>query len=517
MSRYERVALLLIASSILYGNLLALTLEKVRLSPKAKDEPLYWVYDALEHLKTSRAFHSTPTLSRPMGRLELARITGRISEQGLSPYDRWLLGRLRAEFGRELLLLGLPIDPKVRKPALEVAKGGDVLALDNLYLYEDGEISSNGEKAELISELNLTMGMEFGDRLAFCDRVTVHAGNVGGASDTQPIIGALPDFEIFIEEAYLSLNVFDFDIDIGKERLKWGPGYYGNLIMSPTPIPMDLIRVTKEWGPARLTFMSSYFERNKFLSAQRIGVRIFPWLSLGISEAAVYSGRPSPQYLNPILPYYLSQRYFGEGNDNICGLLDFELLPLKGVRLYGEVLDDDYVLDPPDVPDKWAFLLGGHLRPLCLLPGSRVDGWIRFEYAQVRKWTYTHRSVVNSYSFSDTMIIGHPIGPDADLLDSEIGLFFHPRISLKTYYRSARQGEGRIDQPWVKGDDDPHPSFPSGTVETLNQTGLKLYLYPLERLEVALGGSYSSFRNIGNEPNNYEEIGTLGLQLFYHF
>lgn len=517
MRRREGTAVLLLACSIFYGNLLARTLEKVRVSPSGRDECLYWVYEAIEHLKTSGTLQGNLTSSRPMSRLELARIIGQVSEEGLSPYDLWLLRRLRVEFGRELILLGLPADSKAREPTLEIERGGDILSLDDMYLYEDGALSAEDGRTELISELNLRMGMEFGDRIAFYDRAILHAGNVGGESDTQPIVGPIvPDFEIFIEEAYLSFKVLDFDVDIGKERLKWGPGYHGNLLISKTSVPLDLIRISKKWGPAKLTFMSSYFERNKFLSAQRIEMRISPWLFVGISEAAVYSGRPSPQYLNPILPYYLSQRYFGEGDDNICGLLDFELLPLTGVRVYGEILNDDYVVDPPDVPDKWGFLVGGHLRPLCILPSSRIDSWIRLEYAQIQKWVYTHRSVVNCFSFSDTVLIGHFIGPDADLFGSEIGLFFSPNISLKAFYRFARKGEGTIDDPWVRGQDH-HPPFPSGTVEVQNQAGLKCYLYPFQRLEVALSGIYSNFRNRGNQADADEEIETLQLQLFYHF
>ena len=45
-----------------------------------------------------------------------------------------------------------------------------------------------------------------------------------------------------LHKGYVKLNVFNFEVEVGRDSLWWGPGYHAALLMSNNAPPMDMIK-----------------------------------------------------------------------------------------------------------------------------------------------------------------------------------------------------------------------------------------------------------------------------------
>src|SRR5690606_22280212 len=99
---------------------------------------------------------------------------------------------------------------------------------------------------------------------------------------------------------------------------------------------------------------------------------------------------------------------------------------VPGLRTYGQFLLDELtasLIGEADARNKWGTLVGLHA--VDLLPTLAV----RFEYARLRPYLYSHRSPRNAYAhFGD--VLGHPIGPNARDFLLTADLRPHPRIAV---------------------------------------------------------------------------------------
>ena len=259
--------------------------------------------------------------------------------------------------------------------------------------------------------------------------------------------------------AYIQLNLLGFDLLIGKQNLSWGPGRYGNLLLSDHSIPMEMIYLRGEYSKIAFQAFQAIGQSsfgNKILSGHRIDLNLFPRLSLGISEIIVIGAdKFDPRFLNPVSIYTISEISGGGilnsnvktslGNLLISG--DFDLKIFDNIRVYMEVMIDDFqpryrLQSHLHWGSKWGVLAGLQMIDIFSLNGTNIS----FEYAFLNQYTYTHNTPINAYTHLGRPI-GHHIGPDAQSIWFEVRHHWTSLFATEISFELQHQGQQNINVP----------------------------------------------------------------------
>jgi len=232
----------------------------------------------------------------------------------------------------------------------------------------------------------------------------------------------LPTGDPFVQEfdfnfptrSYLKIGNLNLDLLIGREQMKWGPGYRSSLVISDSPPYYDMVHLSyfsdffkatfffaalesyltdaelviqeTMWDKGVVTFeKKDSFEQYKTLTGHRFEFRFFDKLLIGISDIIVIGGR-APE-LNEITPLMYLHNVYGENYSNVMAGFDASVVPIRNVRVYGEFAIDD-IRNPLEgessIPTSLGYIAGMHLVN-TVLPGNPD---FRFEWARVDPWMY---------------------------------------------------------------------------------------------------------------------------------
>jgi len=255
--------------------------------------------------------------------------------------------------------------------------------------------------------------------------------------------------------AYVGFPLGSVDVLVGRSPVGWGPGTRAGLAFSEYAGGLDLLRVSFEpWRGVRFSKFFGRVDDRVTAVGQRVDLLLAPNFRLGVGDAVLMVGSPYWLYLvNPVPPLNALDVGFAifnkdvhrTRNDNGTITLDFDWVPLPGLRFYGELLVDDVqfvwpvLISPELAPARWGAVLGFHW------VGALADWDVRFEYTVVPNWTYA--AVAGStHWMARGLPLGHPVGNDFDL--------WHLRFSrvepagLDVWVSYLRKGEGRTDRFW---------------------------------------------------------------------
>ena len=264
-------------------------------------------------------------------------------------------------------------------------------------------------------------------------------------------------------------------------------------------MPLDALSLSASFGIARMNYFHATLSANQghYLAGHRLSLSLPRRTQIGFSETVLYAARnPEPTYLNPLIPYYAAQHLRGV-EDNILWNFELETVPVSGIKLYGELLMDDYQYehDPP-APNKLGYLAGIYLVNPFGLPNLDLKG----EYARINRWVYTHIDSNNTYVYG-RHLLGHWLGPDADDFWAFLTFRPYPRWTLEGIYELERHGEGRgLAVGWHPGDD-PATRALSGVVEKAQKPALRIAYEPTWWLNVSVEDRYRDVKNLGNVAN----------------
>jgi hypothetical protein len=402
-------------------------------------------YDDLERLVTAGLADRTLLNTKPLSRVEAARIVARAIQKIRRDEPEGLnlrrdlepvLDRLIEEFKVELAALGVQVPDGVEPPgnfSFTPIDRGQVFSA----LATHGFSLVNEQGTSVKRTFN--MGLTFESRAQLWDFLTFYI---------QPELLANQDYTAArLITGYAKLTLWNIELLVGRDSLTWGPGYHNNMLFSPNAAPLDQIRLGSaepfllpwigEWvGPMKaLIFLAQLEERrdHKFakLSGMRLTVSPTTWLELGASRAVMFDG---------CCPYLSAGKYFGaifnssfgddsnvhpeNRTDNLFSVdgdlrfrnLDRYYFPSRDLRLYGEFYWDDTCGECG--PSSGI----GHFLATNLLPkGSTVGAvggihflglfgqdWLdaRFEYARSSSESFNHTDFTSGY-----WTRGHVIGP----------------------------------------------------------------------------------------------------------
>ena len=462
------------------------------LHPQNVNLPLeHWAYQYFDRLETKGLFKGLHSRTLPMTRTEIANIISEIDSNiikgnsKLSTTDYRRLEQLEGEFHEELVRLNVSADSLLHERHLfSWSEADNIIHADadfgfNLDVRKGDQYPS--AKRTSHTTLGGILRGGFKENLSFLVfvRNTMHRGIDISERNFDLSKGRPLDFagkNAYTDEAiaYFILKLPWFEVEVGRNNAKWGPGYRGSLALSAQNPLFDMIKLKVPFKRFQFTAfhgnLNSSYGR-KYLAAHRLDIQIAPWLYVAGSEAVVYGNRGMEfQYLNPIMPYHVAEHHLGDKDNNTISF-DFTAFPMKNLKFYGELFLDDYTLSENFFKyygNKWAFLSGAFwIEPFGL---KNID--LRLEFARVEPFVYTHKDSMNIYQNYDQSI-GHWLGPNAENWYFEINYNPTRDLSFALSLERVRKGEGDLAKPW-KPEYGTEKNFLKCVVEKRSISGFKV-------------------------------------------
>lgn len=335
-----------------------------------------------------------------------------------------------------------------------------------------------------------------------------------------------------------SLSSIEFpalDLQIGRDYMKWGPGYQGNLVLSDNAPAFDMIKYSGTFdlnelgeglGSVNFTKFFSLLDplggENRYFSGQRLEYKPFDVLTLGLSETAIISQESSLLFLNPLPffpPYYLTRwiadvlRQPSEINSYVG--VDMELNFHPGIKLYGEWMADDLILtsETNPYPNRTGFLAGAYFAD----PLNTGNTDFRIEYTHINNYVYFPTHSWQDYLYQDEYI-GNHLGPDADQLYLELTHRLSDKFNLSLSYTHERHGEGQTGIPLPS---DPiianENIFLSGIIEKEQAYQAEISYDLSPRWAISASATLKNIKNKDNTIGENENNTYFQLELNYEF
>ncbi len=332
-----------------------------------------------------------------------------------------------------------------------------------------------------------------------------------------------------VEQAFVWYQNGGFNLQAGRFASFWGG--INSLVLGPNTI-MDGLAYSFRWGRATLSYRLSKLDglsperngveafENRYLAGHRIDIQLSRRVRIGVSEIVVFGG-PGRQlefaYLNPILFYHGSQLN-DNSDDNTLVAVDFDLKPIDRLRLYGQLVVDDFQIEKKtqsdQEPDEYGLMAGFYAADV-------MPGWdLKAEYTRVTNRTFNQPIPRNRYVYE-----GEPIGAaggnDYDLLSVAVIRWLTPNLRGSLRAECGRQGEGSpLDDwstPWLDVSGDYSEPFPTGVVEKRSSIffGLEGVIHSTLILDMAAG--LRTTENVGHIQNLNRTIPfvRIGLSAFF--
>ena len=151
--------------------------------------------------------------------------------------------------------------------------------------------------------------------------------------------------------AHLGFNYAFVRLQLARDVLHWGPGYYNNLALNQFALPYNMLALDATFGPLRI--FSAYADlrvnswsyskdnlNDRNLYAHRYELALGN-LTVGMSELQVLYNENKPWMFTPVVPLFIEKGNFTERVNNGALALDLDYRLFGMLRLYGEFFLDD--------------------------------------------------------------------------------------------------------------------------------------------------------------------------------
>jgi len=518
--------------------------------------------------------HSVKDGTKPFTRKEIGgflyHIINRL-EKGvnITKVEKEQLEFLKLEFKEELTDLGLPVEEaelkeswkrniKSYSPGIVYKNNRNMFSIEdrNIKVYidpifrRDSEINSVDTLSDKDRVHQYTFGGKFwgtwGNNIGFFFRA-VNTKEWGSRDYPDQYRIAVEKYGyangygsyIFHDEtsSYIMFNNSNFSVEIGKDKNKWGYGFYGNLLLSDYATSYDMLKFQMQFWRLKFTsvqgFLRTYPPINeiyltegdtynkrrvpKYLSAHRLEMNLTNKFHIGLQEAIVYGGRSLElSYINPLMFLRSAEHYLGDQDNALIGI-DYKLL-LKGLKFYGEFLIDDMTLTKLNT--KWYGNKFGFLNGVFYPDPFGFENFnFRYEYARINHFVYSHTYPINVYKHYST-IIGHRIGPNADEHILNLNYYYSKKLFFDLKYTFFRHGAnpedknigGDINVPHRPGDSI-YISFMEGEIETKNIIDFKIRYELLRQLFIRFNYNYYKAGNYLVKGSSRQDFTNKGFFL----
>ena len=353
----------------------------------------------------------------------------------------------------------------------------------------------------------------------FIQPMVIYNQNCGGIEGDN-------ETEFRFHKAYMKLSLGNFEIQLGRDSLWWGPGYHGALLISNNARPFDMIKISNPratllpWifrylGPFRYNVLFAVLDEeaasghppNSELFGLRFDFKPHPVLELGTSYLVHFDGdRPgieSPNFSDYFDILFSEVSRGGDKRDSNKEIaLDVALtipnisqkVPVAdSMKIYAEwgAEDSDYP------PDRRAYLLGMALHDLLMAQGLKL----RAEYARLSPSsipTAWYKHGIWSMKYYGR-VFGHHTGTDSDDLFLELSHQINPHFLYKLAFDKERSG---LSKQYIQ---EKQQVFVEATYEFKTWSNLTIRY------------SYEEIDNVNNVKAAAQENHFIGTELSFRF
>lgn len=375
-----------------------------RLSPAFMGSPYVpldsWIYSAVERLAALGYVHSNSLGLRPWTRLECARLVAEAGELHDST-DRPLVvqqlySALFKEFTREFELmsgarnLGLQVESLYQrsvgvsgKPLTDSYHFGQTLLNDYGRPYQEGFNSTAGASSwTTAGPFVLYARGEYEtapSAPAPSQTVLNFISNVDGLPPNPPSIPVSSTSRFRLLDAYVGLNLANWQISFGRQSQWWGPSESGPIIFTNNAEPLNnMLRIDRvqparlPWifrylGDIRLQFFIGQFSGHQFLSSSlnsgtytgqyghslrpqpflegvKFSFKVTQNFEFGMSKLTIYGGPGNPltfkTFFQSLVGAHVNGNALGDGRSSAD--FSYRLPKLRNwVTFYGEAMSED--------------------------------------------------------------------------------------------------------------------------------------------------------------------------------
>jgi len=495
----------------------------------------HWAYEFLDRMQTRGFIDSRLlTFSRPYSRRDVAGMLAEIdtkiksNEITLSSTERSILEQLKGEFAEELSSTNIIVQERYHERHLtQWQEENNQISIDLLFNQnldiKSGNQYENTEKISL-STWGGTIRGQFKDDFGFylMAKNTLIKGkdifqeNFDLAQGT-PITISGENAYSDEASAYFMWRLPWFHLELGRDRIQWGPGVRGQLMVSANNPYFDMFKINVQFKG--FTFTSVHGKLNsstgsKFLAAHRLELRLSPQLILGASESVIYGNRNvETMYINPLMVYHVAEHHLGDRDNNAMSI-DLVAFPIMNHKWTFELFIDDFTTAENPLTyygNKFAFLTGWQwTNPIGL---SNTDFFL--EYTRIEPYVYTHKEQINTYKNYDQSI-GHWLGQNADNLFFKINHWLNRNLKFAFIIEKIRQGEGGIDIPH-QASMGTGKEFLSGIVESIWNLGIDIRFQVFKDGFLSFGYYHLNIKNVNHNLNQHSTDNHFNLKVWINY
>ena len=233
-------------------------------------------------------------------------------------------------------------------------------------------------------------------------------------------------------QGHVGFNYAWFRLEMGRDALHWGPGFYNNLTLNRQAVPYGYFSIDLTFGPLRVISFYSKLEIDsvgskihsdgrRHLYGHRYELALGN-LTFGMSEIQVIFNDNNPWLLVPIYPLFIEKGNYTEHSNNGALAFDANYRIMRTARVYGEFYLED--LDTPmsvfkneHLDSKWALLLGLQVTHNVTLNQLNIEMGSIFEYARLDQCIYTHYDPNEAQIANAGFPLGNQLGPNSQTID----------------------------------------------------------------------------------------------------
>ncbi len=488
--------------------------------PRENLETRHWSYRELEELSVAGCLDSLSIYTRPIARSDAARaLLDAPASARIDPRTE----RLRREFGQEIELMDSSVSVPHTLPVYTIdGPDGHIRFRPRL---EAGMVRKFGDywRSDPVTRLSLQGEWAFASHFLFF--IEMYGQGVDGSRNyAEPLIKGT-EITTLAGQVYASWSFAPFHITLGRDRMYWGIGQSGSLLLGDAAPLMSYIEYGAHWHKLHGEVFTSQLDilHNQYLSGHRIEWLPIPRLRLTFAETARYTSRqPDPLYLIGLMPYQVLQKInnaqglpdtavFSQNRNNLMTSVEAAWRPRAGVQLGGSLMVDETHID-----DKIPARYGYQLNVLVTQVDAPHPVSVRAEFTSVGNYVYSVFYGEN-YEFQGSSL-AYPLGPDVRNLTTRVDFDACRDLRLWLAGSYEAKGEGRLGESVPNIPTVPYNSSSlAGVVQkTLGgDVGARYFLRDNFRLEAELGVRRAKNADHLEGQNRTQLVGRLSSDIHF--